>query len=99
MPTKKTKNNLTQPHFEVTILRLIILFVILLIPLSAILVFSFSQPFSLIKTSQVKLDREVPAQVTEKQVNFEAPLPANRMGDLSNVSQDKLDTLFDNLNN
>jgi cell division septal protein FtsQ len=97
MATKKNKNNPVQPHFEVTMLKLIILFVVLLIPLSAVLVFSFSQPFSLMKVSRVEIEKTQPVKTTEKQVNFEAPLPTNRMGDLSNVSQDKLDSLFNNL--
>jgi len=97
MATKKNKTNPAQPHFEVTMLKLIILFVILLIPLSAVLVFSFSQSFSLMKVSRVEINKTQPVKTAEKQVNFEAPLPTNRIGDLSNVSQDKLDSLFNNL--
>jgi len=80
----------------IIILKLLILFIILILPLffwalnlnRAVLLNSLPQ-----KTVQNNLT--LPADSSE--FNFEAPIPAAQAGNIANVPQEKIDSLFDKL--
>lgn len=82
------------------ILKLLILFVILLLPLSfmALDLSSTIVRFAgLNKTKPAGGSNLNQAQKIGTEYYFEAPLSGAQIGDLSNVSKDKVDTLFNNL--
>ncbi len=92
------KNKKVVEHKEVLILKLVILFAVLLVPLALVLLFSFNQPFLVLKTSFDKpVNNVINSESESLDGTFEAALPAERIGDLSNVSDDKINSLFNNL--
>jgi len=97
---KKTKAAIKSLDSKALILlKLLILFVILLLPLACIF-FDISHTISnykQLKTGRASLQNLNEQKKVGSEFNFEAPLPAEQMGSLSNVSKEKIDSLFDNL--
>jgi len=98
----KTTPPIVKPQdFKVLIiLKLLILFVILLLPLS-FMALDLSRTIvrfaGLNKTKPAVGTNLNQTQKIGTEYDFEAPLPGAQMGDLSNVSKDKIDSLFKNL--
>jgi hypothetical protein len=81
-------------HAEVIILKMVVLAVILILPL-AFIFFDFCK-VRLAYNSNYK-GMQIPKTNNAQIGNFEAPLPIANAADLSQVSQEKIDTLFSNL--
>ncbi len=102
---QKNKKNSTKPQNSkgVILLKLIILFVIFAIPLFFMIADVTMNFFNLsLKEANQNINQPSQANLNEaktpgKDFNFAVPLPAERTGDISNVSQEKKDSLFDNL--
>lgn len=80
-------------HKEVIVIKFIILLAVLLIPLSFMWV-DISMMLSDYFSDEFE---KVSFDDGQAEINFTAPLPDDRVGDLENVSQEKIDSLFDNL--
>lgn len=97
---KKKKSKKSKDHKEVIALKLIVVFVILLVPLVAIILSMNKQSLILkykdLKNSNVSVKTNL-NQEPKEDFHFDAPIPNERVGSIANVSQDKIDTLFDNL--
>ena len=97
---KKKKNAIkSQNSKEVILLKLVILVVVFAIPL-IFMILDVSRNFSnlgLLNISQLDQTNLNKAKEPGDDFNFAAPLPAEQMGDIANVSQEKIDSLFDNL--
>jgi len=78
----------------VIFLKLLIVFVILLVPLGFILMDLGNVLFGWDKADFQKEKRQ---ETSENDFNFQAPLPAESSGDISSVSPEKINSLFDNL--
>ena len=106
MPNGQIKNqksvviNKTQHQRSVLLLKLIILTVILLVPLT-FMIADVAKTYLVLKYSSLlsmKQD-ENKTLSTSNEFNFEAPLPKDQMGNLANVPKEKIDSLFNNLKN
>lgn len=98
----KTKKPIArQQDFKILIiLKLLILFVVLLLPLSFMALDLSSTIVRFASLNKTKTTNGADSNQTQKistEYNFEAPLPGAQIGDLSNVSKDKIDSLFNNL--
>lgn len=86
--------NKSKRHPEIIVLKMSILAVVLILPLCFML-------FDFCKVRFVYNNKNNVNQTTNvnkpKVRNFEAPLPVANAGDLSAVSPEKIETLFDNL--
>ncbi len=79
---------------EILILKIIILVAILILPL-AFMFIDMSQGI-IIQTKISRLDKNVSANKAAAS-DFQISIPPDYLGDINNVSQEKIDTLFDNL--
>jgi predicted PurR-regulated permease PerM len=98
---KKTKANKKKPviNKEVVLLKLIVLFVVLVIPI-VIIVISINKQMLILQYKDSKnINEQFKNNInkSEENFNFEAPIPVERTGSMANVSQDKIDSLFNNL--
>lgn len=93
-------------HKAVVFLKLMIILAVLMVPLSVIAfgVLNWQNIFNkkLTKADQPQqvVNQNANANVNEPAgdaYNFDAPIPQENMGDLSNVPKEEIDTLFDNL--
>lgn len=88
-----------QSQKSVILLQLLILTAILLVPLTFIIL-DLTRSFSILTTSkskQINSPNLNQAGSIGNEFNFQTILPNGGKSDLSNVSQQKLDTLFKNL--
>lgn len=83
-------------HPEVVVLKIIIMVAILILPL-AFMFIDMSQGI-IIHPRLAMVNKEASAKVNEGP-DFQAGLPENSLGDLSQVPQEKIDSLFSNLKN
>ncbi len=90
----KTIKKSAEPQL-VILLKLLIVFVILLIPLSFMLIDISNNLLNIQKTNQ-QANKNV-KQEDNEDFNFQASLPPEKIGDISDVSQEKKDSLFNNL--
>ena len=97
---KNKKKKKAKANNEVIVLKFIVLFVILLIP-SVVVVLSMNKQALVLKYKEIKnLNKTADLNINkakEQDFHFEAPIPTERSGNMANVSQDKIDSLFDNL--
>ncbi len=90
---KNTKNDF---DFQIIIfLKLLIVFTILLVPLSFMIIDISNNFYNLSKNSQNI--NENTGQENDEDFNFQASLPSEKIGDITNVSEEKMDSLFNNL--
>jgi len=110
---KENKNSLNKPnqHKEVVFIKLLILFVVLLIPVSLMLIdlskrFYVNIPtFNFLPSQEEVVSTDDNNTVSEDKVNgqdndsfdFEAGIPTANAGNLDNVPQEKIDSLFEGL--
>ena len=89
---------------SVVVLKLIVILAILLIPVAVILL-SVNKHSNVLQKDNGSAQKTAPIsqanlnQSSDDQYNFDAPLPSERVGDISKVPQAKIDTLFNNLKN
>lgn len=81
-----------QESTEVVMIKVIIIFAIALIPV-AFMLFDISKRIGLL-TSATKTPQ---TQSIGKEYDFDVQVPANVSGDISQVPQEKIDSLFNNL--
>lgn len=97
---EKVSSKKIEVNKEVIILKMIILFAILLIPL-VVIILNMNKQALVLKYKEFKgADKIIETNLNKpkwQDFNFEAPIPAERNGNLANVSQEKIDSLFDNL--
>jgi len=91
---KKQEKQRTADSQMVIFLKLLIVFVILLVPLGFILMDLGNVLFGWDKADFQKEKRQ---ETSENDFNFQASLPAEKSGDISSVSPEKINSLFDNL--
>lgn len=87
---------------EVVLIKLLILFVVFAVPLSLIFI-DISQQLSFVGNNPPSAQNNQPTvngnsvNNQENEYNFDSTLPADKVGDLSNVPKAELDSLFSNL--
>jgi hypothetical protein len=99
------KNKQAEPHKPVIIMKLIILFVILFVPLSCFLIWGMNKTVKIAQRTSPGANTgsnnsgtkpEIETEKTDN-YNFLAPIPAEQVGDINKVPKEKIDSLFDNL--
>lgn len=112
MPTnnekKNTSNHLKQSepkqHKEIVFMKLIIILAVSIIPLVLIFVLlgnNFWGGQKITRIDNSSTDKAPPKNETNADTynNFDAGIPSDKVGDLDNVPQEKIDSLFNNLKN
>jgi len=86
-------------HLEVVILKFVIIIAIVIIPVAFMLMDISNLYFGQNNKIARQATQAGDTQESEKEedYHFKAPIPSEKMGDLSKVKKEKVDTLFDNL--
>lgn len=101
-----TVSSVPRHHKMVVFLKLMIVLALLMVPLTLI-IFGVLNWQNIFNKKLTKADQQQPAvnqnakanvnEAADGGYNFDAPIPQENLGDISNVPPEEIDTLFDNL--